>query len=140
MDTENELAKVEAAKATEVQRRVTEIQLDADTELQKAEPAVRAAEAALNTLNKNNLSEMKAFNNPPEEVKDVLAAVLILLSPKSGVMKDRSWGVAQKRMKNVDAFLTELQTFDKVIRPFLPLFLFCLLFLLLYFFFFDNGL
>lgn len=39
--------------------------LDCEEDLVKAEPALLAAQEALNTLNKNNLTELKSFGSPP---------------------------------------------------------------------------
>lgn len=60
-------------------------------DLAKAEPALLAAQEALNTLNKNNLTELKSFGSPPDAVVNVIAAVLVLFSKKGKVPKDRSW-------------------------------------------------
>ncbi|CAB3248907.1 unnamed protein product [Arctia plantaginis] len=57
-------------------------------DLAKAEPALIAAQEALNTLNKNNLTELKAFGSPPD-------AVVMLL------------------MAKVDQFLNDLVYYDK---------------------------
>lgn len=60
-------------------------------DLAKAEPALIAAQEALNTLNKNNLTELKSFGSPPDAVVNVTAAVLVLFSKKGKIPKDRSW-------------------------------------------------
>lgn len=60
-------------------------------DLAKAEPALIAAQEALNTLNKNNLTELKSFGSPPDAVVNVTAAVLVLFSKKGKLPKDRSW-------------------------------------------------
>lgn len=60
-------------------------------DLAKAEPALLAAQEALNTLNKNNLTELKSFGSPPDAVVNVTAAVLVLFSKKGKIPKDRSW-------------------------------------------------
>lgn len=60
-------------------------------DLAKAEPALIAAQEALNTLNKNNLTELKAFGSPPEAVVTVTAAVLVLFSKRGKIPRDRSW-------------------------------------------------
>lgn len=60
-------------------------------DLAKAEPALMAAQEALNTLNKNNLTELKSFGSPPDAVVSVCAAVLVLFSKKGKIPKDRSW-------------------------------------------------
>lgn len=59
-------------------------------DLRKAQPALLAAQEALNTLNKNNLTELKSFGTPPQAVINVCAAVLVLCS-KQKLPKDRSW-------------------------------------------------
>lgn len=61
-----------------------------EEDLRKAEPALLAAQEALNTLNKNNLTELKSFGTPPQAVINVCAAVLVLCS-KQKLPKDRSW-------------------------------------------------
>ena len=58
--------------------------------------------AALDTINKKDLGELKALKKPPSGIDDVTAAVLCLLAPSSGVPKDRSWGAAVKMMKEID--------------------------------------
>lgn len=113
VERENEKAVVEQNKCNAIAKEVSEFQRICEVELSRAEPAIVAAEAALNTLNKNNLTELKSFKKPPQEVADVLSCVLVLMSPKSGVVKDRSWTAAQKAMGNVDQFLKALQTYDK---------------------------
>ena len=59
---------------------VTQKQHDCEEDLVRAEPALVAAQDALNTLNKANLTELKSFGTPPLAVSNVTAAVLVLLS------------------------------------------------------------
>lgn len=92
---------------------MSEKQRSCEEDLAKAEPALKAAEAALNTLNKNNLTELKSFGKPPPAVMNVTAAVLVLLSSSSKIPKDRSWNVCKAFMGKVDAFLESLLHFDK---------------------------
>lgn len=61
----------------------------------KAEPALLAAQEALNTLNKANLTELKSFGSPPGAVTNVTAAVMVLLAPAGKIPKDRSWKAAK---------------------------------------------
>eukprot|EP01028_Stygiella_incarcerata_P003513 TRINITY_DN1708_c0_g1_i1.p1 TRINITY_DN1708_c0_g1~~TRINITY_DN1708_c0_g1_i1.p1 ORF type:complete len:4499 (-),score=1316.34 TRINITY_DN1708_c0_g1_i1:2775-16271(-) len=107
---ENEKATEEELKCNTIQVEVSKLQQDAQRDLDSALPALQAAEDALNTLNKKNLTELKSFPKPPKEVERVMAGVMILLSP--GV-KDLSWGQAQRMMGNVDNFLKALKTYDK---------------------------
>ncbi|KAJ8945230.1 hypothetical protein NQ318_011210 [Aromia moschata] len=84
-------------------------------DLAKAEPALLAAQEALNTLNKNNLTELKSFATPPEAVVAVCAAVLVLFSKKGKIppAKARGWKEAKVMMAKVDQFLSDLVNYDK---------------------------
>lgn len=62
-----------------------------EEDLHKAEPMLAAAQEALNTLNKNNITELKSFGTPPPAVINVCAAVLVLFSSKGKLPRDRSW-------------------------------------------------
>ncbi len=61
---------------------VAQRQRECEEDLVRAEPALVAAQAALNTLNKANLTELKSFSSPPLAVTNVTAAALVLLSPQ----------------------------------------------------------
>ena len=61
---------------------VRERQEACEEDLKAAEPALEAAEKALNTLNKENLSEMKAFANPLAAIVEITAAVMVLFPNK----------------------------------------------------------
>jgi dynein heavy chain, axonemal len=62
---------------------------EADEALMEALPAVEAAEAALNNLDKNDLTELKAFTNPPPAVKS-LCMQLVCLRP-TGEKLEENW-------------------------------------------------
>ncbi|KAJ8957969.1 hypothetical protein NQ318_001970 [Aromia moschata] len=76
-------------------------------------PHFLAAQEALNTLNKANLTELKSFGSPPGAVTNVTAAVMVLLAPGGKVPKDRSWKAAKIVMAKVDTFLDALINYDK---------------------------
>lgn len=61
-------AAIEEKKVAVVAVEVTKIKEVCRVELEKAEPALQAAYAALNTLNKANLTELKTFSSPPPDV------------------------------------------------------------------------
>lgn len=48
-----------------------------------------------------NLTELKAFPNPPVAVINVAAAVMVLLAPCGWVPKDQSWKAARAFMGKV---------------------------------------
>ena len=92
---EKEIADSEEQKVAVIAKEVGKKQVDCETDLAKAEPALKAAEDALNTLNKNNLTELKSFGQPPPICINVAAAVMCLLAPGGKVPKDRSWKAAK---------------------------------------------
>ena len=51
---------------------------DADNELKKAEPALQAAQEALEMLDKKYIAEIKSFASPPPDVATVMNAVMIV--------------------------------------------------------------
>ncbi|XP_043921477.1 dynein axonemal heavy chain 11 [Protopterus annectens] len=110
---EKAVADTEEQKVAAIQAEVSVKQKDCGDDLAKAEPALVAATAALNTLNKVNLTELKAFPNPPIPVTNVTAAVMVLLAPKGKVPKDRSWKASKVFMGKVDDFLQALINYDK---------------------------
>uniref|UniRef100_A0A8C8VJF2 Dynein axonemal heavy chain 11 n=1 Tax=Pelusios castaneus TaxID=367368 RepID=A0A8C8VJF2_9SAUR len=103
----------EERKVVAIQTEVSLKQKECKDDLVKAEPALVAATAALDTLNKVNLTELKAFPNPPGAVTNVTAAVMVLLAHKGKVPKDRSWKAAKVFMGKVDDFLQALISYDK---------------------------
>ncbi|XP_015211854.2 dynein axonemal heavy chain 17 [Lepisosteus oculatus] len=110
---EKGIANDEELKVQVIAKNVGEKQRSCEEDLAKAEPALIAAQEALNTLNKNNLTELKSFGSPPEAVVNVTAAVMILLAPGGKIPKDRSWKAAKNTMAKVDSFLDGLVNYDK---------------------------
>ncbi|NXD84162.1 DYH17 protein, partial [Halcyon senegalensis] len=110
---EKAIADEEERKVQAINMNVTEKQRACETDLEKAEPALVAAQEALNTLNKNNLTELKSFGSPPQAVVNVTAAVMVLTAPGGNIPKDRSWKAAKAMMGKVDTFLDALKKFDK---------------------------
>ncbi|XP_069917496.1 dynein axonemal heavy chain 9 isoform X2 [Oryctolagus cuniculus] len=125
---EKAVADEEEQRVALIMQEVRQKQKDCEEDLAKAEPALTAAQAALNTLNKTNLTELKSFGSPPLAVSNVSAAVMVLMAPAGKVPKDRSWKAAKVTMAKVDSFLDALVNFDKenihenclkAIRPYL---------------------
>ncbi|BFF92572.1 dynein beta chain ciliary [Drosophila madeirensis] len=118
--TENEKVSKERAFATKEEKNVRQIEEDVtakaklcEEDFLKAQPALLAAQEALNTLNKNNLTELKSFGSPPDAVVSVCGAVLVLFASKGKIPKDRSWKACRVIMGNVDKFLDNLINYDK---------------------------
>ncbi|KAK2575931.1 hypothetical protein KPH14_007294 [Odynerus spinipes] len=110
---EKAIADEEESKVAIIAEEVSKKQKDCEADLMKAEPALLAAQEALNTLNKANLTELKSFGSPPGAVTNVTAAVMVLLAPGGKVPKDRSWKAAKIVMAKVDTFLDYLINYDK---------------------------
>jgi dynein heavy chain, axonemal len=102
-----------AALAEEVRR----VQAECAADLAIAEPIIAAAEAALSSLDKASLGELKSFSNPSQEVTAVVAACMILTASGAGAIpKDVSWPAGKKWMGSagsLDNFLKMLLNFDK---------------------------
>lgn len=96
---------------------VSAFQAECEEDLKQAEPIIAEAEAALNSLDKKSLGELKSFGSPAAEVVQVAAACMVLTAPGGKIPKDLSWNAAKKAMGNVDQFLQSLINFDKDNTP-----------------------
>jgi dynein heavy chain len=114
VNEEKAIAAEEEKKVDAFTKEVQEKQAQCEHDLQAAEPALRAASDALNTLNKGNLTELKSFGSPSPEIINVASAVMVLLSTGGKIVKDRSWKAGKATMNKVDSFLEQLISFDKV--------------------------
>ena len=79
VSNEKKAADEEEKNVNQIAKEVSVKQKDCAEDLKKAEPALLAAQAALNTLNKANLTELKSFGSPPPAVINVLSAVMVKL-------------------------------------------------------------
>ncbi len=96
---------------------VMAFQEECENDLKAAEPIIAEAEAALNSLDKNSLGELKSFGSPAADVVSVVSAVIVLTAPGGKIPKDLSWAAGKKMMGNVDQFLKSLISFDKDNTP-----------------------
>jgi len=103
-------ASVKQESAAEQAKVITYEKGIADEALMEALPAVEAASRALENLDKNDLTELKAFTNPPEAVK-TMCMQLIVLKP-TGEKLEENWNDAKKLLSN-GQLLTMLKTFPK---------------------------
>uniref|UniRef100_A0A061R4I5 Dynein heavy chain 9 n=2 Tax=Tetraselmis sp. GSL018 TaxID=582737 RepID=A0A061R4I5_9CHLO len=110
----------EEAKANEEAAKVQAIKDDCESDLQQAMPLLENAIKALDTLTKNDISEVKGMKSPPAPVKLVMEAVCILKGlgptklpdPKTGQMR-QDWWVTSISMLNDMGFLDSLRNFDR---------------------------
>ncbi|CBY22454.1 unnamed protein product [Oikopleura dioica] len=101
-----ETVSAEEAAAMIIKEETQAIADDAQRDLDEALPALEAANDALNSLDKSDISELRVFTTPPEMVQTVMEAVCILMGAKT------DW----KSAKNVlgdSQFLNKLMNYDK---------------------------
>ncbi|KAJ9576326.1 hypothetical protein L9F63_006826, partial [Diploptera punctata] len=79
---------------------------DAQRDLDAAMPAMEAATKALDSLNKNDINELRVFNKPPHLVKFVMESVCLLLG------QNLDWASAKLVLGDTN-FLKKLQEYEK---------------------------
>ncbi|KAG3108336.1 Dynein heavy chain 6, axonemal [Phytophthora idaei] len=98
--------RADEAVVKQQQREVSACQVDAQSDLDQALPALNAAVAALDSLDKKDISEVKGFVKPPQAVQVVMEAVCIMLGEKA------DWDNS-KRILSRSTFMAELKEYDK---------------------------
>lgn len=91
----DEQAKITAVEETAAQKLYNEVMViktDCEQELAKAMPIYKEALGALDTLNKNDIIEMKSYAKPPEDLVLVIQAVCFLMD------KPETWDEGKKMM------------------------------------------
>lgn len=81
---------------------------EADIALEQAQPAIKAAQDALLEVSAKDLNEVKALNNPPEDVRLVCTAAFHLKETDPKYKGDDSWGNVKNRLLNNSRLLQEL--------------------------------
>jgi dynein axonemal heavy chain len=95
------------AQRTELESKECEcIKQEAEEELSKVMPALKAAISALDKLSKSAVTEIKSYSKPPALVEKVMSAVMIVLT------KEATWASAKKELGDPN-FLNRLKNFDK---------------------------
>ncbi|TTB85611.1 Dynein heavy chain 1, axonemal [Bagarius yarrelli] len=113
--------KAEEAIASEKASIASAYAADAQEKLDKALPALDSAVASLKSLNKNDVTEVRAMQRPPQGVKLVIEAVCILKSikpkkvagEKPGTKVDDYWEPGKGLLQDPAKFLESLLKFDK---------------------------
>jgi dynein heavy chain len=86
---------------------VQEIKQSCERDLEVAMPIYRDALSALETLNKNDIIEMKSYAKPPEELRFLICSVCLLLGSKE------NWDEGKKLMNEPAKFIESLKSYDK---------------------------
>ena len=110
------------ADANEKKSTAEGIAAEAQGKLDLALPALYAALANVDKLQKKDIDEMKALSNPPNRVKQVMAAVCIYAKEKPTKVQDPNdpkkkiddyWKQSQGLLRDAKAFIELLKTYDK---------------------------
>ena len=102
VDAKKEVVQADEATANAAAAAAKEIKDECEADLAVAMPALNAAISALNTLKPADISNLKAFSNPPDLVRTVLESVCIMKGIKperkpgpDGKMMEDFWGPAK---------------------------------------------
>merc|ERR1719446_1487529 len=115
-------ASIAEADANEKKAGAEAIAAEAQGKLDKALPALYAALANVDKLQKKDIDEMKALGNPPARVKSVMAAVCIYMKEKPTKVPDPNdpkkkiddyWKQSQGQLRDAKAFIASLKGYDK---------------------------
>jgi len=116
-----EVVKAQEKEALEQADKSQEIAADAQRDLDEALPALEAAVASLKSLNKGDVTEIRAMTRPPPGVKLVMEAVCIMqgVKPKKvageklGTKIDDYWEPGKSLLQDPGRFLDSLFKYDK---------------------------
>jgi len=104
---QEKVAAGEEAETRKLFAAVAAIKAECEAELEVAMPVYREAVGALDTLDRGDITEMKAYANPAEEIVLVISAVCLLLG------KPETWDEGKKLMNNPADFLGKLKSYPK---------------------------
>jgi dynein heavy chain len=97
----------EEAKVVEAKKADAKIIADdAEKDLAAAKPELEAAKAAVAQLNKDSITEIKSFPNPPKAVVMVMEAIMILLSERT------DWKTIREQITDTNGFIERLRSFN----------------------------
>ncbi|CAG9462750.1 unnamed protein product [Pedinophyceae sp. YPF-701] len=115
VDDAVESSRADEEECAKIAEDVGQMQAECERDLSAAEPLVEKAIAALNSLDKGSLTELKSLKTPGPEIQAVAFAVQVLFAPPGKVPKDKdlTWQNAQKFMGDAGSFLNNLLNFDK---------------------------
>lgn len=114
VEEQSAIAAKEEEKTNKIVAEVETFESQCAEDLLKAKPLVEGALAALDTLDKGSIAELKNLGKPPADVQMVAICVRVLTSNPRAIpsVKNRTWAECKKMMNQVDRFLAELRGFD----------------------------
>eukprot|EP00940_MAST-03C_sp_MAST-3C-sp2_P000489 g489.t1 len=101
---------------------VASVKAECEAELAEALPALKEALAALNTLSKDDINEVRGLKKPPAGIILVMKAVCTMLEVKPAKVKDPNdpmkkvldyWGPSKKLMSDLKQFIDSLRNYDR---------------------------
>jgi dynein heavy chain len=104
-EEQKESSRADEEKCSAIATEVTEFKEVCERDMAAAVPIIEAAIAALNSLDKASLTELKAFASPAKAVVDVMGALMVITG-KGKIPGDRSWNQGKKRMTLIDIITT----------------------------------
>ena len=114
------IVNADAAACAKVASDATELKNSCEADLAEAIPALEAAEKALKSLSKADITEMKSMKKPAAAIKMTMAAVAIMMEVKKDKKCkdgdpriDPYWEPASKELLGDAKFLSRLQTYDR---------------------------
>ena len=105
-DEQEKQVNAEAIKIGKEAEEANAIAVQVQSELDKALPALQAAEEALNVLTKKDMAELKAYAKPPALVELTLSGVMTVLK------RTATWDEAKKALGDAN-FMQKLMEFEK---------------------------
>ncbi|MEW5313998.1 MAG: hypothetical protein WDW38_005527 [Sanguina aurantia] len=105
-DEQEKQVNAEAQKISKDAEEANAIAVQVQSELDKAIPALTAAEEALDVLTKKDMAELKAYAKPPTLVEVTLSAVMTVLR------RPATWEESKKQLGDAN-FMMKLKEFDK---------------------------
>ena len=106
VDDQQKQVAVESEKIGKEEVETRKIADDAQADLDKAMPALDAAQKALELLNKKDMAEVKMYQKPPKAVERTIEAVMVLRK------SEPSWAEGKKQLGDPN-FLNQLINYDK---------------------------
>ena len=88
-------------------RRAENLASDANEDLKRAMPLLEVSLKALDTIRKQDITEIKAYNSPPEDIMMVMSAVMTVLGSR-----DLDWAGIKREMSD-PKFIDRLKCLDK---------------------------
>jgi len=116
VEKEQKVADKGAAAALVVEEASTKVKEQCQDDLDKVQPILDAATAAVDCLEVKQIQTFKSFTNPPKGTPLVTDAVAILLG-KDGKGWKPGWKSGKILLANPNALITELKEFDGRVIP-----------------------